>query len=198
MKYFQQRIKFWRPESSKTTSELVYSGDVEGSAVEEAFELASSDERRLQESAMILRRYIIDACRNSRPMPWPPSSDWLHSGEIKPPEILHNFIMHLISIIPEKRMNAKTKRIIISISEDTCYAASNREWVIPKHILLPMTVRHLTGDAELVTMLNRFGHTQSYIRTMELETAMCNAVTASESALPPNISPDNNSVFHLC
>ena len=32
VKYFQKRIKFRRPESSKTTSELVYSGDVEGSA----------------------------------------------------------------------------------------------------------------------------------------------------------------------
>ena len=45
VKYFQKRIKFWRPVSSKTTSELVYSGDVEGIAVEKAFELASSDER---------------------------------------------------------------------------------------------------------------------------------------------------------
>ena len=88
VKYFQQRIKFWRPESSKSTSELVYNADVEGSAVEKAFELASSDERRLQESAMILRRTIIDACRNSRPMPWPQSSDWYFSGERKPPEQL--------------------------------------------------------------------------------------------------------------
>ena len=56
-------------------------------------------------------------------------------------------------------MSAKTKRIANSISEDICYAASNGEWVMPKHVLLPMTVRHLTGIAELVTMLNRFGYT---------------------------------------
>lgn len=193
VKYFQKR-----PESSKTTSGLVYSADVEGSAVEKAFELASSDERRLHESAMILRfrRYIIDACRNSRPIPWPPSSDWLLSEERKPPEILLNFIMHLISIKPEKRMSAKTNRIDNSISGDICYAASNGEWVMLKHILLPIKVRHLTGNA--VTMLNRFGHTQSYTRTMQLETAMCSAVTASESTLPPNISPDKNSFLHLC
>ena len=67
-----------------------------------------------------------------------------------------------------------------------------------KHILLPMKVRHLTGNAELVTMLNRFGQTQSYTRTMQLETAMCSAVIASESTLPPNISPDKNSFLHLC
>lgn len=127
MKHFRQRIKFWRPKSSQTTSELVYSADVEGSAVEKAFELASSDERHLQESAMILRRYMIDARRNSRSMPWPPSSDWLLSGERKPPEILLNFIMHLISSKSAKQMSAKTKRIANSISEDICYAASNGE-----------------------------------------------------------------------
>jgi hypothetical protein len=61
-----------------------------------------------------------------------------------------------------------------------------------------MTVRYLTGNAELVTMINRFGHAQSYTMTMELERAMCNAITASAATLPPNISADNNSVLHLC
>lgn len=101
--------------------------------------------------------------------------------------------MHLISIKSENdECKNQTNLNIFS------YAASNGEWVMPKHILLPMTVRHLTGNAELVTMLNRFGHTQYYTWTMKLETAMCNAVTASESALPPNISPYNNSMLHLC
>lgn len=69
IKHYQNRIRFWRPTSSRTTSELVYSADVEGSAVETAFELASSDERRLVESAMILRRHINDARRMSSDMP---------------------------------------------------------------------------------------------------------------------------------
>ena len=43
---------------------------------------------------------------------------------------------------------------------------------MPKHILLAMTVHHLTGSAEIITSLNHFGHCQSYSCTLELETAM--------------------------
>ena len=42
----------------------------------------------------------------------------------------------------------------------------------PKHLLLPMTVKSLTGNAELVTLLNRFGHGLSYSQIEELETAI--------------------------
>lgn len=198
VKHFGDRIRFWQPASCNTTSELVYGANVEGNAIEKAFELAASDERRLAESAMLLRRYIFDARRQSCTMPWPPSSEWLLSDARKPPDMLINFIVHLISGKSDKYMNAKTKRCATSFSEDICYATTNGEWLMPKHILLPMTVRHLTGNAELITILNRYGHAQSYVRTMELETAMCNAVTASESVLPPNISTDNNDVLHLC
>ena len=61
-----------------------------------------------------------------------------------------------------------------------------------------MTVRHLTGSAEVLTILNGYGHGQSYSKTLELETAMCNSVTSSDSVLPKNISRDNNAVIHLC
>ena len=61
-----------------------------------------------------------------------------------------------------------------------------------------MTVRHLTGSAELITILNRFGHCQSYTRTLELETTMCSSISANDSVLPPNISLHNNSVIQFC
>ena len=66
---------------------------------------------------------------------------------------------------------------------------------MPKHILLAMTVHHLTGSAEI---LNRFGHCQPYSRTLELETAMCRSVTDGSSHFPPSISTDNNVIVHLC
>ena len=66
-----------------------------------------------------------------------------------------------------------------------------------KHILLSMTVRHLTGSAELLTVLNRFGHCQSYTRILDVETAMCSSITENDSILPPNISLQNNSAIHF-
>ena len=69
---------------------------------------------------------------------------------------------------------------------------------MPKHILLAMTVHHLTGSAEIICILNRYGHRQSYSRTLELETAMCNSVMAYNNVLPPSISTEHNSVVYLC
>ncbi len=56
---------------------------------------------------------------------------------------------------------------------------------------------HLTGSAELITKLNLLGHDQSYIRPMELETSICNIVTASETVLQNTKSANNNSVIYV-
>ena len=57
---------------------------------------------------------------------------------------------------------------------------------------------NLTGCTELITILNRFGHRQLYINTLEVEMAMCNSITESVSVLPPSVSTQNNSVIHFC
>lgn len=69
---------------------------------------------------------------------------------------------------------------------------------MPKHLLLGMTLRHMTGSAEILTLLNHFGHCQSYSQVLELETAMCNSTLGSESSIPAQISPTNNIITHLC
>ena len=42
----------------------------------------------------------------------------------------------------------------------------------PKHIALPVSVKSMTGSAELVTILNRLGHGLSYSKLEEYETAV--------------------------
>ena len=114
-------------------------------------------------------------------------------------------------------MTTKDDRLSTSLAEDLCYAVINGECIIPKHFLLPMTItvtngecimpkhfllpmtiRHLTGSAEVITIINRYGHGQSNTKTLELETALCNSVMMSESVLPENISADNNVGLHMC
>ena len=170
-KYFGTKLSFWQTQT-KSKSELVYAADIEGEAVEVAFELAASDERRLTESAMIIRRHIHECRLESEPMPWPPSAAWLLSGERRPPEILLTFLISVITGKPTKHASSRSQRYALSLAEDLCYTATNGEWIMPKHLTLPMTVIHLTGNAEVVTILNRYGHGQSYSRTLELETAM--------------------------
>ena len=54
-KHLGNRIQFWKPSSHG--GELVYSEEIAtGQAVEVAFELAVSDERRIEEAATIIRK----------------------------------------------------------------------------------------------------------------------------------------------
>ena len=39
---------------------------------------------------------------------------------------------------------------------------------MPKHVLLVVAVYHLTGRAEMITILNRFGHYTNYSAVLEL------------------------------
>ena len=196
IKHFGDRLCFWQP---TTKGELVYSAEIdEGQAIALAFELASSDEKFLEEAALITKRHINTGEHLSSEMPWPPSQHWLLSAELKPPPILKDFLSFVISGKSQQHNSCKTAHLVESLAQDICHAATHGEWVMPKHLLLSMTVRHLTGSAELITILNRFGHCQSYTRTRELETAMCSSISANDSVLPPNIALHNNSVIHFC
>lgn len=59
---------------------------------------------------------------------------------------------------------------------------------MPKHLLLGMTLRNLTGSAELLTLINHFGHVQSNSRISKLETAVCGSINIRDTVLSPTIS----------
>ena len=57
---------------------------------------------------------------------------------------------------------------------------------------------HLIGSADIITILNMYGHCQSYSCTLEIEAVMGNSAIAYKSILPPSISTEHNSVVNLC
>ena len=67
-----------------------------------------------------------------------------------------------------------------------------------RHLALGTAVRHLTGSAELVSMLNHFGHCISHTSVLELETAVCRNILQSSNLLPVSVSADSNVVTHFC
>lgn len=190
---FGLKVKFWAP---NYRSQLIYSDTLPmGQAVEMAFEVAASEERFLEEAAMILRRRLIDAKKNAAASPWPPTATQCQDN--KPPSFLLTFLSFLLCGKQNKCISAKSERIIQSYAQDICYAISQGEWKMAKHVLLGMTLRHMTGSAQLITLLNRLGHCQSYSQVMELETAVCNQIISTESLLPMTISSSLNNVLHF-
>ena len=65
------------------------------------------------------------------------------------------------------------ERVVQSVGQDCIYAVSRGKVVPAKHILLPWGVKSLTGNVELIKMLNRLGHGVSYSKLEEIDTALC-------------------------
>ena len=65
-------------------------------------------------------------------------------------------------------------------------------------MLLSLTLRHMFRSKELITLINRFGHSESHSFSLELETALASAIQQSSSVLTSNIvrNPVGTSVFH--
>ena len=77
------------------------------------------------------------------------------------------------------------------------HSATRRRIKTPKHVL-PMTVKSLTGNVELITILNRFGHDLSYFQIEEVETALAEMQIAKRQNgvfVPSVCYPDVPGVF---
>ena len=90
------------------------------------------------------------------------------------------------------------QRLCGSFAEDICSATTRGRRSVPKHQLLALTLHHLTGKAEVVTLLHRYGHCTSYTGVLELETALATQVLQEDSIVPANISTTEKKVIHLC
>jgi hypothetical protein len=198
--YFGAQLKFWLP-TNNNRSQLIFSSRLStGEAVEAAFESGTSEKRKLEDAACILRRNILSDFQNSKSseMPWPPSADYLKDLKDVVPVTLTHFLSLVISTRPSSKCLSTVLRKCSSFAQDICSATTGGKWKMPKHLLLSTAMHHLTDSAMIVTILNRYGHCQSYSQTLELETAMAIQEQMQRSVLPSNISLRGNIVSHCC
>ena len=89
-------------------------------------------------------------------------------------------------------------RLIGSIGQDICRATTRGQWKLPKHIFLCITLRHLFRSKDLTTLMNRFGHCESYSFSLEVETVIAKALEETSSLLSSQIvrNPSVPYVFH--
>ena len=85
-------------------------------------------------------------------------------------------------------------RHVMSIAQDMLHVVSNGRLKTPKHVVLPLTMRHLTRSSQLVEILNHFGHSLSNSVIQEVETTMAERhIGLLEEGViytPPNIQPN--------
>ena len=78
------------------------------------------------------------------------------------------------------------------LGEDLIHAASHSRVKTPKHVGLAVTLHHITGSKEVVTLLNRMGHCSSYDEVEIVNTSWAKEITARSEEIgvvvPSNIS----------
>ena len=104
---------------------------------------------------------------------WPPNPEELDKDYLPLTPFATLFLTTLISCDPDKPATSRIQRLVLSIFQDLMFAVSEGTCPTAKHVLLPWTVKTLTGNVELIKMLNRFGHGISYSKLEEIETALC-------------------------
>ena len=94
------------------------------------------------------------------------------------PDLLYNMMACVLSTKSEysvervSDISPEVHRLALSLSQELKDSATRGRIKTPKHVVLTMTVNSLTGNVELITILNRFGHGLSYSQTEEVETAL--------------------------
>ena len=79
-----------------------------------------------------------------------------------------------------------------AIAQDIIFVISNGEVVPPKHVLLARAIKTLTGNVELVKIVNRLGHGTSNTVLYEMDTALCLkklAETGNSLGIPNSFLP---------
>ena len=195
-KSYNEKLSFSLMENKGTfPTYLVFSTDIGVQlAMRCAYELGTKDV--LLEVANLLRQIILEACEKIDPLEWPPSACSLDNLDVLPPEV-HKFLTIVISGSASCDSQRVT-RLVNSIGQDICRAATNGQWKLPKHILICMTMRHLFRSAELTTLLNRLGHSESYSFSLELETAIASALQETSRLLSTQVvrNPGVPALFH--
>ena len=129
-------------------------------------------------------------------MPWPPTDDFMLNQDILPKD-LQKFLNFLVWETLRESF-VKLQRLIASIGQDILRAVTGGEWKLPKHILFCMTLRHVFRSKQLVTMMKRFGHCETYRFTPETETAIAKSMKECSKMCMPQIlvNPSFPSVLH--
>lgn len=222
LRCFGERLSFHRP-LNRNQSEIVYGSHVKtGEVVETVFMSATSvdgeqmadndsegdssnaqedESRQVYHTAKMIQRLVA----NMKPtMPWPPSSEDLECESAIVPDLFYNMMAWILSSQSEysvtrvSNLSPEVHRLVLSLSQDLIHSVSRGRIKTPKHVVLPMTVKSLTGSVELITILNRFGHGLSYSQVEEVETALAETQIAKQQNgvfLPSVCYPNVPGVF---
>lgn len=191
LKQYGDALSFWQPRDL-TKSEVIYDSAIPtGQIVESGLQSAEptpspedklskkpnleSESATLHHAAKFIRRTLLDV---KSTVSSPPKPGDFEEDKVPIPDSIYNFlacVLHGEAVYqPSPRINLpiSAHRQVLSIGQDLTHAISRGRVKMQKHVAVPMIVRNLSGTADLITMLNRMGHSLSYTQAEEMETAV--------------------------
>lgn len=169
LNYFGDRITI---EASTGTrhQKIVYKTDIDISVMANNTKfLEDKNDYKFQDVAYDLRSCIKTI--NADPIPRNVTADDIIRGECDIPQKLFDFMQNLIqgpNVTDENSDKLKVKRT--SLCSDIIYAVTKGRCKPAKNLTLGLAIKSLTNSRQVITMLNRHGHTISYNLAEELET----------------------------
>ena len=124
----------------------------------------------------------------------------LDSGRRLLPDNLYSFLSWIVSdndVNPERITitvcnNPDDHRRVLMIGQDMVHTALHSRVKTPKHIGLAVTVHHLTGSKQIVTLLNKMSHCSCYNDVEVINTGLAREIKAKADEvgviIPSNIS----------
>ena len=142
--------------------------------------LSESDKsvKLVKHAALVIRHEVSSS---EYTLSWPPTIPELNP-DIKLPNLLQVFLSQLLH--GSSTVSLKTS----SLGQDIMYNVHNGRLVTPKHLLIPFAIKAMTGNVELVKIINRLGHGVSGDKLSEVDTAYAiQKLTSSNELLPDGI-----------
>ena len=103
--------------------------------------------------------------------------------ENPPPKDLQLSLRILNNGKAERSESERIELLVSSIGQDLCRAATKGQWSLSKHILLCMTLGHFSRSLKLSMLMNQLGDSESYSFSLELETALAEALEEAHTIL---------------
>ena len=88
-----------------------------------------------------------------------------------------HIVINYLSLLGKKIAGSGIEDLLIE-SGVLWHCASHSRIKMPKHVSLAISLRHLTGSKQLVTMLSRMGHCSSYDEVEIIDTSLAREILA--------------------
>ncbi|XP_057711366.1 uncharacterized protein LOC130928664 [Corythoichthys intestinalis] len=170
------------PQSSGTSAtestEVSQESDTEQMASSSSGWKTTEQTRTLYSAGLILRTILSKS--PGLKCPWPPTAEDLNVCEAKAvvPVELYNLISWIIGATEEPTLAGyvdipdDVNLKVISLCQEIVYLESKGRKQTPKSLCLGLTVRHLTGSSNVLSLLNKLGHCSSWDTVVSLDTSL--------------------------